>query len=67
MPQLEQSLCSASIECVVLVCIRDPKHVNTVPHKTRNRNDGRDGFMLNCSIGCKKHTTGRALIALRGL
>jgi len=26
---------------------------------------GRDDFLLNCNIGCKKHTADRALIALR--
>jgi len=33
----------------------------------RNRNGDRDDFLLNCTIGCKKHTAHRALIALRGL
>jgi len=49
-PQLEQSLGSASIERVVV----HPKRVNTV--KKCNRNGSRDDVLLNCNIGCKKHT-----------
>jgi len=36
-------------------------------YKKRNRNDDCDDFLLNCNIGCKKHTADRALIVLGGL
>jgi len=36
-------------------------------YKKRNRNGGRDDFLLNCNIGCKKHATDLALIGLTGL
>jgi len=60
---LPQSKVSASIEGAVLVHIRSMY----IQYKKRTRNVGRGDFLLNYNIGCKKHTTDRALIALRGL
>jgi len=45
-PQLEQSLCSASIERAAVVYIRSV----SIQDKKRNRNGGCDDFLLNCSI-----------------
>jgi len=36
-----------------------------VNKKKRNRSGDHDDFLLNCNIGCKKHTTNFVLIASR--
>jgi len=32
-------------------------------YKKRNHNGGQGGFLLNCNVGCKKHTADFALVA----
>jgi len=40
-------------------------YIGRVKYKKRNHNDGHNDFLLNCSIGWKKHTADLALKASR--